>query len=388
MTSDRAVLDHPRVDELDGLRAFLALWVVLCHMLNWCGFYELTVPRPVRGIWSEFLGGGSAVETFMILSGFAISFLLNRRRQTYSEFMTGRFFRIYPVYLFCLILGVGCSFLVPAILQTAPWRETFYYQIEQTHYTSERAHMAAHLFSHFTLLNGLIPWQILHDSTGTFLPPAWSITLEWQYYLAAPFLALAVRSAGGVLVLALIALLGQHFGQSWINIQNAFLPAQLPFFLIGIGSYHLYEWFCRSAQRHSPLFALPVAAVVALAVLSGWHRVALILWALAFGSIFVRGNDFCSRGFSGLRSILLHSWLQRLGRMSYPIYLVHYPLIVAFLFLLLHWHPLVSANLAALLLLVIGLPLILMVALALHHYIELPLMAFGKRLARRPAGKR
>jgi peptidoglycan/LPS O-acetylase OafA/YrhL len=223
---------------------------------------------------------------------------------------------------------------------------------------------------------------LLANSTVTLLAPAWSISLEWQYYLVAPFLARFVRSGARLLLLTFIALLCLRYGNEWRNPHLAFLPAQLPLFLIGIGSYHLFARFSNSEHQRSGVFAIPIAAILAIAVfpLLLPHRIALITWALGFGCIFVRGNDLFSRLLTTLRSILLHPILQHLGKISYPLYLVHYPLIIAQLAALLYWRPDISSSHAALFLVCFGLPLTLVTANILHKLVELPLMSFGKRL--------
>jgi peptidoglycan/LPS O-acetylase OafA/YrhL len=109
--------------------------------------------------------------------------------------------------------------------------------------------------------------------------------------------------------------------------------------------------------------------------------VALVIWATVFGCIFIRGDDFISRLLSVVRWILLYPWLQRVGRMSYTVYLIHWPLILVLLSLSLHWRPALSSHSMALLLFLIGLPVILCVSAILHKYIELPGMALGKRLS-------
>jgi len=370
-----------RVDELDGLRGLLSLWVVLSHTFCWAGFLEFTAPRPFQRFWAEFIGAGAAVETFMILSGFAISFLLHKHQQSYGQFMLGRFFRIYPVYLVCLVLGLTAAlFLTPFVLHTAQWRGTLYFEWNRSFSSSESSATNLHVFWHLTLLNGLIPKRLLSDATATLLVPAWSISLEWQYYLVAPLLARFVRSGFGLLFLAVLAWLGVRIGHIWANPHVAFLPAQLPLFLIGIGSYHLYEIFAKSSHRRSSAFAVPVAALLAASIVTSWHSTALTLWALGFGCIFIQGKDLFSRTLSALRAFLLHRWLQRLGRISYPVYLVHWPLIILFLAALFYCRPEISSTHALLLMLFLGVPLILFVATILHTFVERPFMTLGKRL--------
>ncbi|WP_395737669.1 acyltransferase family protein [Prosthecobacter sp.] len=373
-----------RVDELDGLRGLLSVWVALAHMFCWSGFWEsVSGPGLLKDIWEEFVGAGSAVDAFIILSGFAISFLLSRRQESYGRFMRGRFFRIYPVYLVCLVLGtVAALWLTPFVLSTAAWRNaTVYFEWNRDLSLSETSATGLHAFWHLTLLNGVLPKSVLSNSTGTLLGPAWSITLEWQYYLVAPLLARVIRSGTGTLFLVALSWVGSRlFGPG--NPQYAFLLHQLPLFLVGIGSFHLYEMFAASRHERSRAFAIPVAAVLALGFLTRWHAVALTLWALAFGCIFVQGDDLFSRFLAMVRSALRHRWLQWLGHISYPLYLVHWPMIIGFLAMILRWNPNVSSRDTLLLLIFVGFPLILLVAVALHVGIERPMMNLGRRLDR------
>lgn len=369
----------PRVDELDALRGLLATWVAVSHVLCWSGFATVALPRPFGQLWPDFIFAQPAVEIFIILSGFAISFLLHAKKQSYMDFMRGRFFRIYPTYLVCLALGIKTIYLIPSIIQQAPWRDTIYFQWVGAVSQSELQHTFAHILSHLTLLNGLIPRSILPDSTGTLLPPAWSISLEWQYYIVAPVIALFVRSGIRLLFLSIVAYVGIRLGGYWVNPQLAFLPAQLPLFLVGIGSYHLYSHFARTPGWRSTKFAVPVAALLSGAVLLSWHSVALAAWGLALGCIFVEGNGLFARTLCVVRKVLLHPWLQRLGSISYPLYLVHWPIIIICLTLLLRWKPTIHSAEAAAWLLLFAMPLILLAAGLLHRFVEVPLMKLGKR---------
>ncbi|RYD25391.1 MAG: acyltransferase, partial [Verrucomicrobiaceae bacterium] len=373
-----------RVDELDGLRGLLALWVALAHIFAWCGFWETTLPGPLRKAWPVFIEASAAVDTFIILSGFAISFLLHKRSQSYLSFMTGRVFRIYPAYLFCLALGVASTFLTGAIVETAVWKGTIYFEWIRQLATSESAAFGAHTFWHLTLLNGLLTKKFLPDATGTLLTPAWSITLEWQYYLVAPFVARLVSSSTGLLVLTAVAFVGSFSASRWANPQLAFFPAHLPLFLVGIASYHFYVRFAnREESRSAPTLA--VAGLIAAAIILQWHSVGLVLWALGFGCILARGNDPFALVLSFIRARLLSEPLQRLGKISFPLYLVHWPIIIGLLWLLLRFFPGASKTQALAFLLVIGLPLILISARILHTMVELPGMALGKKFVRRPA---
>jgi len=376
----------PRVDELDGLRGLLALWVALAHMLAWSGFWEPRLPRPFAGAWTTIVEAGAAVDTFIILSGFAISFLLHKRSQSYISFMTGRFFRIYPVYLLCLVLGIATTFLTPHVLDTASWRgSTVYFEWIRTFTNNSFSALGAHTFWHLTLLNGLLPKSFLLNSTATLLPPAWSITLEWQYYLVAPFLARAVMISGGfrtavqwTLIAAAVAF-GSIYGMKFANPMQAFFLAHLPLFLLGIGSYHFYARF-HSAENGNRISSISAIAMIILGIALQWHAIALTAWALGFGCIMIRGNNLPGRMLAPIRKSLLHPALQWLGHLSFPLYLVHWPIIIAVMFVTLRLFPNISqlGNLAVLL--GIGLPLVIIAARLIHLHLELPMMALGKKV--------
>ena len=268
-------------------------------------------------------------------------------------------------------------------MHTALWRDSVYFEVNRSFSFSESSATGLHAFWHLTLLNGLIPRSVLSNSTATLLAPAWSISLEWQYYLAAPFIARLVRSGFGWVFLTGLAWVGLRSADLWINPHLAFLPAQLPLFLIGIGSYHLYQKIDRFSGRQSSVGMLIIGLLLAISILKSWHASALIGWTVAFGCIVLRGNDPLSRTLSVLRGFLLHRWLQYLGKISYPVYLVHWPFIVMFLALLLNWNPGISSPFALLITLSLGLPVILLTANLLHIMVECPMMKLGKQLSRR-----
>jgi peptidoglycan/LPS O-acetylase OafA/YrhL len=378
-TSPASVKLTRHIGEFDGLRGILALWVAVSHIFCWCGFVILPfhLPGTIERLWGEFVFAQGAVDVFIILSGFVISYLLNSRRQSYGRFMGGRFFRIYPVYLFCLLVSFTTIFLIPFILNQAVWRNTIYFQWEQSYSTSELASPLKYLLAHLTLLFGMIPERILPQSTTTLLPPAWSITLEWQYYLVAPLIAFAIRSTTGILVLGLIGCGGFYYSHYW---DNGFLLNKLPLFLVGIGCFQLYSTHSRwKDSRHITFIIL---ALWAGAMLISWHWIALGIWIPVFGCLFVNQDDLYSRSLHCLRKILLHPILQFIGKISYPLYLIHWPVIILLMFGILHWHPEISATQTMLLMFCPGLPIILFIAFFLHTFIEVPFMKFGKSLLR------
>jgi peptidoglycan/LPS O-acetylase OafA/YrhL len=156
-----------RVAELDGLRAFAIIPVILHHC--W----------PTRG-WSSFVGeaGWMGVDLFFVLSGYLITgILLNAIRETqgYRNFLARRALRIFPLYYLCLAV-----FTAVAVLRA-----------EQGSWEAMKAW-------------GGVGWFVVY--LGNFraawtnsLPPVlsfatlWSLQVEEQFYLLFP-IAVALLS--------------------------------------------------------------------------------------------------------------------------------------------------------------------------------------------------
>lgn len=54
----------------------------------------------------DYGNGALAVTLFIMISGFAIASSRLKRQTSYREYMARRTFRIYPIYLVALALGV------------------------------------------------------------------------------------------------------------------------------------------------------------------------------------------------------------------------------------------------------------------------------------------
>lgn len=83
---------HTRWEAIDAIRGIAALFVVLFH-------YTLRKPQAQLG----FYLGVSCVDIFFLLSGFVIFFSLDRV-QNWKEFLWKRFTRLYPAYWICMLI--------------------------------------------------------------------------------------------------------------------------------------------------------------------------------------------------------------------------------------------------------------------------------------------
>ena len=88
-------MNKKRFEVLDAFRGICALCVVVFHMRFMGSFTELTFFRN-----SEYF-----VEFFFILSGFVLSHgYSSKSNLTFFSFMRTRFFRLYPLHIFMLLV--------------------------------------------------------------------------------------------------------------------------------------------------------------------------------------------------------------------------------------------------------------------------------------------
>lgn len=82
-----------KIDSLQYLRAFAAIWVLITHVLQ----------RLQLKLGSVALAGQWGVDVFFLLSGFIIYFT-TREGSNWKSFAIKRIFRIYPAYLVCFTI--------------------------------------------------------------------------------------------------------------------------------------------------------------------------------------------------------------------------------------------------------------------------------------------
>jgi peptidoglycan/LPS O-acetylase OafA/YrhL len=92
-----------RLLELDALRGIAAIGVVLFHYLvAFVDIYDR--PTEIFPLFRYFRYGSHGVELFFIISGFVIFMSLERTNNS-SDFIFGRFSRLYPTYWTAVILS-------------------------------------------------------------------------------------------------------------------------------------------------------------------------------------------------------------------------------------------------------------------------------------------
>lgn len=366
-----------RYGGIEGLRGWLA-WLVVCsHLMLGTGFTKLA-----PGL-ATALGQAAdlSVMVFVIISGFVITHLILERHEPYRVYLVRRFLRIYPVYLVALLAGIVGTYLSFDTFLSHPWGTAL---SPPTGRMLKQAESLAsndfywHLAAHLSMLHGAISSRVLYESQYMFLGPAWSLSLEWQFYLVAPLVVAMASRRAWQPVLAVLTVAG--FALYWRGLLGKFmLPSVLPgaalYFAVGIGTRFL-------VRPASSLSAFPLAALVlGFGLLMSSELRPVLVWLAFLGMMLLDpdASDRVSRGARQVFQVAFDSRLARwLGERSYATYLIHMPIVQMVTWVCvshLGWGP--QATFAATA--SITVPLVLAASALLHRFVELPAMAWGRR---------
>ncbi len=366
----------PKIPEIEGLRGWLAWAVVASHLplilnIQWFG---VGMFAPALGAWS--------VQLFILVSGFVISGLVIDKQERWSPFIIRRAFRIFPAYLVALALGAAFTPLAIEGLARAAWASdplSWYWNSTVERHASTLAHPVEHWALHLTLLQGLVPNDVLPWSSVTLLGPAWSLSLEWQFYLIAPALVWAMRSRTWAPWLVLAAFISAELYRRGVfgefgNYSS--LLGGLWWFIIGMATRLSLPWLQKTAIPLAPT----VFAAFGLCLVAR-DLTPVFIW-IAFAALLSRPAPEAplDQVFRKMASKLLASkTAMAAGARSYSVYVIHIPIMNLLVYLmpldrLNQWEALIILTLAATGLTVIASEL-------LYRYVEQPTIRLGARLA-------
>ena len=181
------------------------------------GLFRLLLASVVIAYHYSSLGlGHAAVYLFFILSGYWVYRMwedkYRRTRSPYLTFVASRIWRLAPVFLLCSAMACATLMLMPLLIPT-----TLHFQP---------------LRPNWRMISSVI---LLGYNSSAFQPllPAWSLDIEMQFYLLAPF-ALIWMKRQPVIALAVVigacGVLEMLYGQ----VLPTALPGYLPYFMMGM----------------------------------------------------------------------------------------------------------------------------------------------------------
>lgn len=366
------------IREIVGLRIYLALWVAVGHGLQLSGW--LKGDNPV--LWL-LLRTDAAVYVFMIVSGFVITNLMESQKEPYLKYIFRRFFRLYPAFIACCVIGyfilpAWAELVVRVAWQDAPGWQEYASSVELLRSQSVD-NTAPHLLLHATMLHGLVPIEMLPKAPVAFLPAAWSISLEWQFYLIAPFL-LSLRGkpfamAGGAIVMAVLHLTFYRGLLGHYEVASSIFGV-LVFFVVGIVSRLAYDRL--RGLDGNPYAWSALLGAVALAVLK--DPIPLGIWAIFYP--FLLWPEKAGYAF---RLLFASKPAQILGEASYSLYLIHRPVQVVLAVVAVSIVPISSIGRQEMLIVqLVAIVAALPISVAMYYWLERPAMRFAKRVTSGP----
>jgi peptidoglycan/LPS O-acetylase OafA/YrhL len=368
------MMEKMRFRELEGLRAYLALMVVIGHCV------EFTTLAARAGPLRAVLDPGYYVQTFMILSGFVITHLLLSKDETYGIYILRRVMRLLPIFVVCLTAGYLSYGMLQRGVSLLPWAEQVDFAPFVTKWQFRAAEVAAHpfahAFAHVTMLHGAVPAEWLPEASRTILAPGWSISLEWQFYLVAPFILwLFGRSWGWPFVFAgMVAALAVVKSRLLGTYDAAFLGVSSLYLVLGMVS----RLALPALVKIQPA-PLPVAAAAATAVLIlSKSPLDLLPWTLVYPYLV---DSVRNKARPVYAFLLANRVTLAVGRASYSIYLIHYVVLSIVVFAAATLIPGLSQT-ALLAVLLAAIPVIVAISLVLFAVVERPGIALGHLWAR------
>ncbi len=330
------------------LRGIASLLVVFFHAT--VNSQEITGKEFFGGF---FLFGGAGVDIFFVLSGFIITYTslkgLGQPGKLFP-FMRRRFVRIFPAYWIIISLFLLIQILLPS----------FY----TTHYSFMPGNFVStyFLFPGHTMVNG-VSWTLSYEIffyllfSFAFLIP----NKKWAFWLAMLY----------AVAIILIQLSGNSFenGNNWINLLT--YPMNVEFFM-GVLAAVIIP---RIPQKMS--VPLVIAGSILFLAAAVFFNNGFYLLPNTFNRVVIFGipSFFIITGIVKLeltKQKAVHNIFLLLGESSYSLYLVHLPLLFAFIKMTAHFN--IQNNFVLHLLLLSSIVIICFVSLLFYKWIENPLI--------------
>lgn len=322
----------PHYELLDGLRGVAAILVLIYHIFEGFAFAQTTNGEG-NGIITTLNHGHIAVDFFFILSGFVISYAYDDRwgKMTLSNFFKRRLIRLHPMLIMGAIIGAIAFFAVGC----QKWDGTT---------TPTTWVMIALLFTMFMIpaVPG-VPYEV--RGNGEMFPlngPGWSLFFE---YIGNILYALFIRRLSTKTLAILTTLLGilhawffigdisgyDMIGVGWtidkVNFWGGLVRMLFPFSM-GMLIARTFRprkikgvfWICSLILII--LFAVPYITPkgnISFNSLYEYICIALIFPFVVWLGACGKSNDKITSKTNKI-----------LGNISYPLYIVHYPIMYIF----------------------------------------------------------
>lgn len=317
---------------LAGTRFLLAMWVLFDHTYNF-GPADRAIPVLTKS-------GLMAVLCFFVISGFSIHHSIDTKPTGYFR---RRFLRIVPLNLLAVVIG---------------WISWSVLGLSGGYGTPQIAPTVWQFVGCILLLEVILPVMV------EFLFPAWSLSIEATYYLFAPIF----KRSGSSATIAYLMAGSCLFFVAWPLFRNEYIAARYSYEFAAFGM--LWAWLAgwvayRLARSRIYLSWLIIGGLVSIWSQSKFFAivdfasaaVTCIAWVGTLLLVFYRIGRLRGR---------LANVLNYLGEISFPLYILHYPVLFAVSSSLFKYYPGLNYGFVQVL-------ISLVVAMLAYRYVDRPI---------------
>lgn len=340
-------------------RGFAALLVVMFH-------YSFMYVGKVEPFNRIFLNGGFGVDLFFLISGFIITYVTAKNGRVFSFFVK-RFFRIYPLFLFILI--ISSIFLLRYNVHPL-WS-----MIKSGMFILQDYNKPAPAFDY------------------NFIGPAWTLSYEiWFYFVFGIAMILNHKHRvpiASVILLAQVFML-QFTVTGSVSLNSGYVASlgdssytdhALKFFSTSLHlEFLLGMWLCEAFIRGwmKIRYAISGPVIMLLFMLSGWLYFSNVFYGYGFTEFYLIALPlfFAIIMYESNFKIPNSRILSFFGDISFSIYITHFFI----MYLLLEHPPYFWSEIADLTKLVISTSIAIAFAYLMHKLVELPFIKIGRKL--------
>ncbi|ENB9092752.1 acyltransferase, partial [Shigella flexneri] len=286
------LVDHGRNNQIDGMRGFLAIFVLIHHAAIWHG-YLLT------GVWktpsSNLLTnlGQVGVSFFFMITGYLFFSKIRSSDQDWVRLYISRFLRLTPMFIvsLCLVLLV--------IGFKSRW---------SVHVSPASLTVSLMRWAPFTAL-GMPNINGVKDSFTINAAVTWTLVYEWFFYFSLPVIAALFKrrvSIHMIIISVLVLVIFLCYPSKKIHVIS---------FLFGLLASYSNNYVHRVAKaKITPIMIIALLSYEMIYFPTTYAPLPLIICGVCF-ILIASGCDFYG--------ILRLNLTRKLGETTYSIYLLH-----------------------------------------------------------------
>jgi peptidoglycan/LPS O-acetylase OafA/YrhL len=270
------MIDKSKIHSLDFLRGIAVLAVCFCHFA-----LPISGGPTAPGLFNWLYNYGKfGVEIFFVISGFVIPYSLYRGSYVidyYFKFLWKRIIRLHPPYLISLLLTLIIS------------------------YASHKARHVSYNETPLTIIQSLFYYHIPSDN-----PVYWTLRVEAEYYIFIGLIyPLLIRYKNITLVIGFPLLIAVSEYTSLYNYVSFF--KYLPIFMLGVVGFMMYLKLVDTRISAISVLTITAACFVTQELPGTICALLTLLFILFYRRKLSRSLEYP-------------------GKLSYSIYLIHFPI--------------------------------------------------------------